>query len=1272
MTKIFNKLKLSSMIPLFIGYMSISGAAQAGSISPQQVNYQKQSLIDASVDLVYQSNEGFWYLEGVTGYYNYQGQLVIEHEFLESLSDGQHQYRVFFSDGSSAPLSINIMGDFTPVVPPIEPPEDPPLEPPVTPVVPVDSISLTAESASLSDGSEVSNAEINLQKGLALWTFELASAGEYQIEISYRSPYGSKVNDFFVDGHVEAVASQTHDDARSYTVTQQLSAGSHTLGVDARSQWGYIFVTGAQVNALDVEPQQDSDGDGYADSVDAFPVDPTDWLDSDNDGFGDNAEIAAGSHPNDANSIPSRVAKDTIYIQGDDIFLADGFPFVMRGVNLQYGDSPATKFPSIAEIAKTGANVVRLQLRDDTTAEQLRAALDEIIEHGMIAMPMFWEDEANTYQITGGSDPKAIYDGNVSDKDAVSKWLEIWGDVVRDDAYKPYLMINVANEWGQNQTVWRDTYITAVQKLREGGIDVPLVIDAGDWGHSPYYFEGALDVLAADPLNNTIFSVHGYYEWSTTAEVDTRINYLKGLNLPVIIGEFGRSNHFAGGKTTDHWRILEQSQNNDLGWIAWSWRGNGSGQEMLDMSYSYTGYQLTEHGEDIVNSQHGIQQTVVDIPAAYFNDFAPGGDTGGNTGDGSGGDAGGGSDVGGEVTTLFIADAANSSATIQPVGIEADYIQIENTSAGSSAGWDFNITNAGQYRVSLMVVNPNDDNRVNQAFVDGIKFDFTSAANTSHTVAIEAYLSEGAHTGGIRVEDTNQHWGYVQLTGAEIEFLGNLEITSPVAGSQLPSGQAIHVSYVLDGTSSVSYQVNGGSPVAYSGVSPLVVPVTDDGFYRIDLALEGTSITDSVSVFVGAPQTGSFVQTNGSQFSLNGKPWYFNGSNQFYLMYKPEAMAEDFFKRSQAIGLNAVRTWMFCNDEGTHDGVCINMKSGDSFILSKDPSQRTSAEQAIIDRSFELFDNYVALAAQYDMKLVLSLADEWDYFGRITDYGSYSSVDGRNKFKAFITNLLNHTNQITGVKYKDDATIMMWELANEPRIASGFTGWVDDIAAHIRNLAPQQLISIGMESSFGFNGSGDNYAALKALNDNPNIDAVSAHLYPTWWNMTDEQTIDNIQQLAALAREIGKPSYIGEFSWPANVKRPDSAPDGSAYETASIADGLAKRTDLFADWYAVAMQNSDAIGGMLSWQLSGLEWGNGLEGSCQWCSGPYGEFSGGWSANNDGFQMYCVIDDSEYAITGVGAQGNNVEGNTIHLDLHKPACDVIQDYSAQYQSLNNQ
>ena len=52
---------------------------------------------------------------------------------------------------------------------------------------------------------------------------------------------------------------------------------------------------------LDPTESADSDADGYGNNVDAFPFDPTEWLDQDNDGVGDfedNCPIANADQSN--------------------------------------------------------------------------------------------------------------------------------------------------------------------------------------------------------------------------------------------------------------------------------------------------------------------------------------------------------------------------------------------------------------------------------------------------------------------------------------------------------------------------------------------------------------------------------------------------------------------------------------------------------------------------------------------------------------------------------------------------------------------------------------------------------------------------------------------------------------------------------------------------------------------------------------------------------------------------------------------------------------
>jgi hypothetical protein len=67
---------------------------------------------------------------------------------------------------------------------------------------------------------------------------------------------------------------------------------------------------------LDANETKDSDGDGIGDNADAFPLDPTEWLDTDGDGVGDNADY----FPDD----PTR------WEQPPDAFVQQAAPYIEK------------------------------------------------------------------------------------------------------------------------------------------------------------------------------------------------------------------------------------------------------------------------------------------------------------------------------------------------------------------------------------------------------------------------------------------------------------------------------------------------------------------------------------------------------------------------------------------------------------------------------------------------------------------------------------------------------------------------------------------------------------------------------------------------------------------------------------------------------------------------------------------------------------------------------------------------------------------------------
>ena len=98
------------------------------------------------------------------------------------------------------------------------------------------------------------------------------------------------------------IHTETVDTNLVSTVTFDLTDGvlGDTTGVD-----GQIVDPGGP--ALLLTGTADTDGDGVADYVDAFPLDPNETVDTDGDGLDDGEEVFLGSNPlgaNDRSQIP--------------------------------------------------------------------------------------------------------------------------------------------------------------------------------------------------------------------------------------------------------------------------------------------------------------------------------------------------------------------------------------------------------------------------------------------------------------------------------------------------------------------------------------------------------------------------------------------------------------------------------------------------------------------------------------------------------------------------------------------------------------------------------------------------------------------------------------------------------------------------------------------------------------------------------------------------------------------------------------------------------
>lgn len=287
---------------------------------------------------------------------------------------------------------------------------------------------------------------------------------------------------------------------------------------------------------------------------------------------------------------------DTFYVKGPRIFAPNGEEFVARGVNKMIFYQERSGEESYREIARTGANIVRIFWFTKGTAEELDATLTNCIANQMVAMPALWE--------------------------ATGKWenlqqcIDYWSreDIVAViEKHKKYVLLNIANEAGNyavDAKEYREVYQKAVIQLREAGITVPLVIDAAGWGRRESdIMDHGQEILFSDPLNNLIFSWH---QWDTNipqARIKNTIDEARSQHLAFIIGEFAHVE--VGCKCCiDYKYILDYCEETNTGWMAWSWGPGNSDCPDMDMTEDNTLETLHGWGFEVALSlKNSIQDT---------------------------------------------------------------------------------------------------------------------------------------------------------------------------------------------------------------------------------------------------------------------------------------------------------------------------------------------------------------------------------------------------------------------------------------------------------------------------------------------------------------------------------------------------------------------------------------------------------------------------------------------------------------------------------------
>ncbi|WP_433218410.1 cellulase family glycosylhydrolase [Dactylosporangium sp. CS-047395] len=284
------------------------------------------------------------------------------------------------------------------------------------------------------------------------------------------------------------------------------------------------------------------------------------------------------------------------------LYDANGNEFVMRGVSHAHTwyQSQTSAF---ANIKALGANTVRVVLATgDQWAKNDTADVANVVSLCK-ANKLICVLEA--HDTTGYGEAGAA----VSLDKAVDYWLSIKSALVGQEKY---VIVNIGNEpYGNNAATvanWATDTANAVKRLRAGGFEHTIMVDAPNWGQDWSFTmrDNAATVFAADPQKNTVFSIHMYGVFDTAAEINDYLNRFISAKLPIVVGEFG-FNHSDGNPDED--TIMATTTSLRIGYLGWSWSGNGGGVEYLDMVTNFNPAQLTSWGDRIFNGANGIKAT---------------------------------------------------------------------------------------------------------------------------------------------------------------------------------------------------------------------------------------------------------------------------------------------------------------------------------------------------------------------------------------------------------------------------------------------------------------------------------------------------------------------------------------------------------------------------------------------------------------------------------------------------------------------------------------
>ena len=273
----------------------------------------------------------------------------------------------------------------------------------------------------------------------------------------------------------------------------------------------------------------------------------------------------------------------------------------------------------------------------------------------------------------------------------------------------------------------------------------------------------------------------------------------------------------------------------------------------------------------------------------------------------------------------------------------------------------------------------------------------------------------------------------------------------------------------------------------------------------------------------------NFIKKSGQELILNDKPFTFNGVNIYNLPTLPRSEIDSQLLAVQKYGIKIIRIWAF-NNEGK-----------------------------LSDEDFLNFDYILNQSNKLGIRLIVVFGNQWEDYGgpskfvndstKISTEVFYTEDKIKDEFKKYIEKIVLRKNTSSGIEYRNDPSIMSWEILNEPRYNNDkeshyISGWVEDMGHFILNLDSNHLISVGIEGFINKEGGlpyyqnyGSDFEEICKLSV---IDICTAHLYPKYLDSSNmnKGMEEIISQWKDISEKYHKPLYLGEVGYDLNVAKP--------------------------------------------------------------------------------------------------------------------------------------